>query len=116
MKSVYISELKECSFEGTQDRQILLSNRYGDKNYLQFQKKCEDGSYMYTLELCDFAKGWLRLIGELNDLYAVDPPGGPYMLKNYFELEFADKVLILTSFVSSTVLIFKEYAEDKETI
>ena len=59
---------------------IKLFNRYGDDIYLE---QAQDGSNIYYLK-GDLS--YMRIIGEPDNIDAIDPSGGPYMAVDYFKI------------------------------
>ena len=85
---------------------ILLSNRYGDKNYLLF-KGMEDDKYVYTLRLQSDLGTRLILGDGPEEIVAIDPPGGP-MIGIGYEIKKGDLTLELIE-IDNLTLKFKEY-------
>lgn len=54
---------------------ILLPNRYGDKNYL-----VDNGDGTYS---ADFSFNFRMLTNADGSVYAVDPSGGPFLMRGY---------------------------------
>ena len=53
---------------------IILNIRYGYKHWL---KHVQDS--LWSLECDPKASGYFRIIGDLNDIQAIDPDGGPFL-------------------------------------
>lgn len=88
---------------------ILLPNRYGDKNYLLF-KNLSDGIYSYELRL-QTNLGTRLLFNETpDDVYAIDPSGGPFLSIGY-KLKLEDITLELIE-IDNLTLKFKEHVNE----
>ena len=85
---------------------ILLSNRYGDKNYLLF-KGIEDDKYVYELRL-QYNLGTRIIFGDRpEEIIAIDPSGGP-MIGFGYKINKGDLTLELIE-IDNLTLKFKEY-------
>lgn len=88
---------------------ILLPNRYGDRNYLLL-RDVTDGVYTYELRLQEaFGTRWL-FEANPNDVYAVDPSGGPFLSLGY-KLIVGDNTLSLIE-IDHLILKFKEHVNE----
>ena len=71
---------------------ILLDNRYGDKNYLEFIEKTND-LYKFKIKWDANASSFMRVLyNDDSSINAIDPSGGPYLHQGY-QLKFQDKDL-----------------------
>lgn len=85
---------------------ILLPNRHRDKNYLLF-KDFTDGIYSYELRLQTNLGTRLLFNENPNDIYAIDPSGGPFLSIGY-KLKLENITLELIE-IDNLTLKFKEY-------